>query len=500
MGGSDGLRGYMVQTMILLLDAVNGRDDWIAITPEPEHVSEKFDLLWELEVGRSKATQVKSSRNRINLSDAKEWANSLKSKGGADEFELVLVGPVSEQLASTTDLDGVRVPTPKNWDPGGMLKQAAHGIDEFRDRRGWVPLRPPARLAIAESLAVSLSWDSIRSHRLTREDFEKRLVEWVSGIERGLSLKRMIITLEAPNDPSVVDAIMESLKQHAGDYSLSVSFVMVGSLRIHFECTAAGARRLLELRETGVIDRIEGFDVLSLVESPRTVPTWEAEWDTSRDLSALTLQRRMVHVRMPTSMALFKALSWEPPLESASAAAAATYELPHRHAVVSAWLDAARSSSFLGWLLEQIAGPALVIGSVPLVDLLLRGGLGSSGTTRLEVWSVGACVLALLIVTQERAWLSEQRRLLEPTEVLSHGVQSRLSVLSGWLLVGQMMSLVLVLLAPLAALFNGEIQNSRAIGFTIAGAIVGILIAIGAAVSRFAVRNTLMREAEKMSR
>ena len=45
LSGKHSIRGYLVQTIIALLDAI-GEDNWDSVTLEPGHDSEKFDLLW----------------------------------------------------------------------------------------------------------------------------------------------------------------------------------------------------------------------------------------------------------------------------------------------------------------------------------------------------------------------------------------------------------------------------------------------------------------------
>ena len=88
----------MIQTLIALLDALAKDRPWEYVRLEPPDPElEKIDLLWEQATG-TRAVQVKSSQNQIGKADAERWAGELEAHhGGADELELVLVGPSRER-------------------------------------------------------------------------------------------------------------------------------------------------------------------------------------------------------------------------------------------------------------------------------------------------------------------------------------------------------------------------------------------------------------------
>ena len=77
-GGQLAVRGFLVQTLIALLDALDEERTWTTVTLEPNIDSEKVDILWEFRDGR-KAVQVKSSHNPFNKSDVERWASDLES-------------------------------------------------------------------------------------------------------------------------------------------------------------------------------------------------------------------------------------------------------------------------------------------------------------------------------------------------------------------------------------------------------------------------------------
>jgi hypothetical protein len=57
-GGDVALRGFLVQTLIALLEALNDDPPWTNVTLEPKLDSEKVDILWAYRDGTTKAVQV----------------------------------------------------------------------------------------------------------------------------------------------------------------------------------------------------------------------------------------------------------------------------------------------------------------------------------------------------------------------------------------------------------------------------------------------------------
>lgn len=73
-GGQPAIRGYLVQTLIGLLELLDGKRPWTSVTLEPNVDSEKVDILWEFP-DSTKAVQVKSSQNPFS----KDYASSCTS-------------------------------------------------------------------------------------------------------------------------------------------------------------------------------------------------------------------------------------------------------------------------------------------------------------------------------------------------------------------------------------------------------------------------------------
>ena len=73
-GGQAGMRGYLVQTLVALLDLVQTDPPVTEITIEPPIGDEQFDFLWKDKDG-SHATQVKSTTNSFVKADVEKWAD-----------------------------------------------------------------------------------------------------------------------------------------------------------------------------------------------------------------------------------------------------------------------------------------------------------------------------------------------------------------------------------------------------------------------------------------
>ena len=130
-GGPVAIRGYLVQTFAALLDALDADTDWLTVTLEPNHVSEKIDILWQYP-GRTKAVQVKSSINPFEDADVKQWARDLETSRDADEYELRLVGtPSKPAVARARSLGKVGVPSPQPLDLTDFKQRAAHMLERF---------------------------------------------------------------------------------------------------------------------------------------------------------------------------------------------------------------------------------------------------------------------------------------------------------------------------------------------------------------------------------
>jgi len=180
MSGSDSIRGYLVQTMVLILDALQDEKPWSEVSLEPNHESEKVDIKWIFS-NHTKVVQVKSSINIFSKSAVEKWCSDLRKSTKADDYELVLVGPTSESIINLTKtgFQGVNIPHPINLDLVSSIKQVAHDLDKYCETRNIPSRDPSAREILAKALVAELETYSTEGKFLKRAEFDNLLAKWI---------------------------------------------------------------------------------------------------------------------------------------------------------------------------------------------------------------------------------------------------------------------------------------------------------------------------------
>lgn len=178
MSGRDGMRGYLYQTLVALLDALGSQNIWDLFIIEPDEPSQKVDILW-CNGNSKKAVQVKSSINQITMSQAKSWARELKSSQVADSYELLLIGPHSRELDKNTELFGVIIPPIRQLNIIEMTQQAAHCLDLYLASKNISQTPPQVRELIIGSLISKLASWSTSGAPISKTDFDYQLQTWI---------------------------------------------------------------------------------------------------------------------------------------------------------------------------------------------------------------------------------------------------------------------------------------------------------------------------------
>ncbi len=112
MGGQAGGRGYLIQAVIAVLDALIERD-WAECVLEPNLGEDKIDLLLRSPDG-DRVSQIKSSQNAFGAPQVRAWAESLEAAyPGAKRYELRLIGPVTSSWRSLSRVGNVEIPVPQ---------------------------------------------------------------------------------------------------------------------------------------------------------------------------------------------------------------------------------------------------------------------------------------------------------------------------------------------------------------------------------------------------
>lgn len=216
------MRGYLVQTLIALLDSLDHKQSWNSVTIEPDVESDKVDILWETDAG-TKAVQVKSSQNPLGKADIERWAKELAAWKEADEYELILVGtPASNSVARIKKVGNVAVPSPKNLDLDAFKEQAAHRLDHVLSQAKLPPGNAHYREMLAGALADKLGTLSTKGCRLTRTELLKLLSDWIAHSQPAPNQIRLIrVYVSSSNDVkeerAVVDEVIASINLSDGD-------------------------------------------------------------------------------------------------------------------------------------------------------------------------------------------------------------------------------------------------------------------------------------------
>ncbi len=185
MGGNAGIRGYIIQTIICVLDALESDNNWLSVTLEPLDESEKVDIKWAYPNNKIKATQVKSSENIIRLAAATKWCEELESNSPKlEEYELVLVGTPAANLLKKKVIGKVKVGDAKPLNIQTLIDQASTKIDFYFEKKGKAKISPKVREMIVQALTLHFGASSIVGTEITRTDFDSKLLEWITAIEK----------------------------------------------------------------------------------------------------------------------------------------------------------------------------------------------------------------------------------------------------------------------------------------------------------------------------
>ena len=212
--GPSSIRGYLVQTLIALLDALRDDQPWDRVQLEPANEgNQKIDLLWEHERGK-RAVQVKSSQNQINKADAERWAGELEScHAEADQLELVLIGPCAQSVIDLGHVGQVVVRPPKSLDLAGLIREAAQCLARFLEANGLSAGHADQRERLVEALVGHLAKLSAESRTLDRRELTDYLTRGIhsapvaAGGEFGMSGRAagQVLPYYAKPHPDVTD-------------------------------------------------------------------------------------------------------------------------------------------------------------------------------------------------------------------------------------------------------------------------------------------------------
>ena len=184
MGGNAGIRGYLIQTIICVLDSLETDNLWTSVTLEPLDESEKVDIRWKYDNNTVKLSQVKSSENIIRHSAAKKWCEELETHSpNASQYELIIIGNVDEKLLKAKDIGNVKLGEIKPLNINVLIDQASTKIDKFYEAKNKLKISSQVRELIVKALTLEFGTSSIIGKEMSRNDLDAKLLEWISAVE-----------------------------------------------------------------------------------------------------------------------------------------------------------------------------------------------------------------------------------------------------------------------------------------------------------------------------
>ncbi|MBD1845148.1 hypothetical protein H6F89_17415 [Cyanobacteria bacterium FACHB-63] len=214
MSGRESIRGYLVQTLIALFEAMSD-EEWMSIRLEPGGDEEKADLIFYLSNDRKRAIQVKSTAKSFQKAEIESYARELENSVEADEYRLVLVGNLGSKvaLAEISKIGRVTVPEPVPQIPRTLVAAAAHHLEDWLIKYGYSAIPALARELLIRTLTNSLEEVSTGSEPQKRDEFKTKLEKWVLSAYPGAMTsvaREVAIQLQGS-----IGANQQTLKQEA---------------------------------------------------------------------------------------------------------------------------------------------------------------------------------------------------------------------------------------------------------------------------------------------
>ncbi|CAD0220127.1 MULTISPECIES: hypothetical protein [Planktothrix] len=180
MSGRESIRGYLVQTLIALFEAMSDKE-WVSIRLEPGGDEEKADLIFYLSDNRKRAIQVKSTAKSFQKAEIERYASALENSVAADEYRLILVGNLGSRvtLEEISKIGKVIVPEPVPQIPRILVAAAAHHLEDWLIQYGYSAIPALARELLIRTLTNSLEEISTGPESQKRDEFKTKLEKWV---------------------------------------------------------------------------------------------------------------------------------------------------------------------------------------------------------------------------------------------------------------------------------------------------------------------------------
>ena len=191
MNGKYSIKGYILQSLVALLNSFN--EKWDTVCVEPNDESEKVDIKWSLSNNQIVAIQVKSSKNPFSLSMIKKWTQELyDTTPNAYKRKLILIGNVPQQTCE--EINNVIIEN-KNLSVDDFQTIIMQKINAFFEDCGKTPISSKLCKIFAKALDFQVLENSIIGKVINRDDFKKSLLESLEAIENHLKKSPYLLLL-----------------------------------------------------------------------------------------------------------------------------------------------------------------------------------------------------------------------------------------------------------------------------------------------------------------
>ncbi len=180
MSGSSAIKGFLLQTLICILETLENKD-WKSVTIEPQEDSEKVDITW-FYAQQKKVVQVKHSINQIGKSQVEKWSEELELNSLPDVYMLLLLGPCSESVTKIGKIRNVQIPAPLNNNETALLEQASFKLDKFLEKENILNVTASLKELIVKGITTDFLLNSIKSTNLSHEQFHQLLLNYICKI------------------------------------------------------------------------------------------------------------------------------------------------------------------------------------------------------------------------------------------------------------------------------------------------------------------------------
>lgn len=200
MNGQYSIKGYLLQSLVALLDSFE--TDWETVCVEPNDESEKVDIKWTYSNRTVKAVQVKSSKNLITHSAAKKWSKELEDSTPNANLELVLVGEMIDNKINNKIGNVNVVKKSLSIDDFGDIILTK--INTFFEKNGKNTVAPSLGKLFVFALNQQILQNSVLGKAVSRDNFNEELLNSLQSIEKYLK-KSAYGLLLPPNSSSNED-------------------------------------------------------------------------------------------------------------------------------------------------------------------------------------------------------------------------------------------------------------------------------------------------------